>query len=775
METRTLHFSSSVLMDFTLNGGVIGGANVLAGGGRVHGAHGSNLIINEEEVVFSDANGTGLTPLQVRDQIQAATSATVCWIEGRLGIAHADGVTISEAGTANALLGFSSVKPTVGTAYSGPGGTAPTVLSIGGSPDGAGFSVVVMSSGGSAPDPGELLLQSADVWVDADRSTVTTVDIAGPVNMRAATNFTSNAVLANITGPDGELGVSIQESNGTVGAHLVRWNPPTNLSYGYVEILRRFKTTESCALNHLGVAAPQRWQMSAGSGGDPQYTYLTPPSLLDDGADLIRLVSNNINRCYSCEIVDVVDGWEDVTLETHLFGASSAGIFVPAFRTASVTGNNAVVAEVASVEYRQKRVSQVTDVRDATVRLTEGTNAARQVLAPTLWNANSKCFVEAWNTGTNGKTPITDASVTPDVLGAVLHVGQRAPGAIGKVLRIGDIEAKVGTDGQWHITQSASDTDTGVNVAAVPVCAVLRVGGGSADLFVDGELIGSAAYTQGSTGYAIAGDRAEVIWKSAVAFEATKSDAEIAQFSATMRTRAGLPAVWPLVIWSGQSNAIDYAGSFGTRESAKHGLRRCPGWAMRVHNDGSASPIWLNGVTNEVQHADYIGSTSGWIKAAQTDESPCAILACAKGGTGAIEWLEGGYMWDHTLTAVAAAIAAFGTHLVEVDTWVWIQGESEASGPSHAEYLTRLNAIRSQLHAEYGAQVKWVGLRLSEFVDLEFDAEVRATQDAFAAAHDDVVYVTPTADPAAFADAGHYHYWAKIPIGEALYAARQTL
>jgi hypothetical protein len=392
------------------------------------------------------------------------------------------------------------------------------------------------------------------------------------------------------------------------------------------------------------------------------------------------------------------------------------------------------------------------------------------VLAPTLWMNTGRCFVEAVGNGSFGLTPMSTSSITPVSAVLVVQVRDRAPLTPGKVLRLGNIEIKVGTTGTWHIVQGASDVDTGSYVSAVPVALGVTIAGGLVSMFVDGEEVGSAAFAQGGTGWSVGGDNAEVIWKSAAARLSALSSSDISALSLAMRARAKLPTMWPLVVLSGQSNAVDSSGHFQNRGAMLSGMRNCPGWAYKSFNSGAVTSNWLNGVANEISSGDFAGVNSGWIAASQLSGYPCAVLGCAKGGAHASEWLEGGAMRAHVETAVAQAFERFGTHLVKFATWLWIQGEGDAgtSGES-ASYQSKMELIRSWLHDTWGQDIRWVGVRLSEYVTNAtepFADVVRAQQDAFAASYSDVVYITPTDDPSHFSDALHYHWWQQIVLGQ---------
>jgi hypothetical protein len=107
-----------------LHGGVQGGASLLGG---VPGLEGKTLIFNKpvvETVTFIAGTVPGKhTVAEIIDQIEAGTTGVVAGVLGpdaNLTLVEGSpsaGVTIDTAGTANALLGFSSDADTAGTAY----------------------------------------------------------------------------------------------------------------------------------------------------------------------------------------------------------------------------------------------------------------------------------------------------------------------------------------------------------------------------------------------------------------------------------------------------------------------------------------------------------------------------------------------------------------------------------------------------------------------------------------------------------------------------------
>src|SRR6478609_2598242 len=641
-------------------------------------------------------------------------------------------------------------------------------------------------------EAGLALLQASDLWVDAEESTLTTVDIDGYINLRG-TPAINTATLANIVGPEGELGVSVSETAATA-IFQVLCAPPANFSYGYHKITHRYLTTEQCDKDING-AVTQRWKTAASSNSASSgYAYLRPPSTIDDPTSgPLRQLSASV-QAYSAKQTRVIAGqdWLDVELATQAAGVASNFLFGLSHGAPSKPGTSALIVSLASIRMQQRRVAAIGDVRDGTIRFSESTNSARQCLAPDLWGGHP-CFIESQTNGTLGLTPLTNAAVTPETFTILVKCWRNNPTTAGTVIRVGDVSAKVGTNSTWHIVQGATDVDTGYQVGSLSVALTLSVQGGTASLYVDGQLVGSAAMTQGGTGIQIGGGMAEVWWYGASAGSNYTTE-QISQIALAMRWLGHLPAIWPLCVLAGQSNATDGStGEWlktGAMSPALHGVGSYANMACIEQNWGGGgifvADLWGNGAPNQTTIAPIssgqLGVSTGWYHRAAQEQRSAAFLLCGKGGEPISSWADpAGVMRLWTQQAIDHALDSAGTHLIELRKWVWVQGAAEPVSGADT-YLTNLNTVRDWLIDRYGTQVQWIGLRLSEYVGtlpgFEFADDVRAAQDAFEAQHpESVIHAIPSADPADFnvGDPVHYKAWYRPTIGGLMFDADVAL
>jgi len=618
--------------------------------------------------------------------------------------------------------------------------------------------------------------------VDSEESALTTVDINAAIDLRGATNFLVGLIRTNIEGPNGELGISIAEDATTVAAQI-RWTNPTNFSFGLVEMKSIYRTYEGCAIDSVGEQQLLRWTTRPSSGGIGDYTVLIPPSL-SANEDTTRRGVSPILQAYSASVAELGSGWVEETMVTQLFGAASPVGYIGWSKSMS-PGNSQMIADIAELRVRQRRISEIKDVRSSAVRLAQADNNQRQCLSSDLWGTGG-CFVESWNSGTGGATPMANPAITPECLTITGKIFFPTPASATTVLRIGDVELQVSTTSTWLLKQGATVVDTLFPVGSFQIALGLRVVGGTASLFVDGALVGSAAFTQGGTGVVIGGSLANLMWRSGSAANGY-SDMQMRQVAEALRFLASMPDNWEIDIWAGQSNAVDNSGwQFqGALRADLVGARNVANAGVNNGNHAAGPFVgqpWRNGVPNQwqasPQFSNFIGGTSGWFQAASLAGEPSMLLMCARGGAALSQWADpAGDMRIWTDQAIANAIAKAGTHKVIIGTWIFWQGESDANSDVLAsEYGGRLEVVLDWLRTTYNPNIKWVGMLLSTYVTSPYAPEVRqACLDFEAANSNSVRYIPTPSNPADFIDALHFVRWIKPSIGRDAFAARQTL
>lgn len=145
MALRTREFNTLKEAELFFQGAIRGGKQIANASGLVYNLHDKTLIFTSPASVTvtfdedtGDANsnglGNGLTPQQIRNQIVAAVAAlSPFFLDKVLNLVETtptSGVAITEAGTANKLLGFSGATATTGTIINPPGGGAPALVSL---------------------------------------------------------------------------------------------------------------------------------------------------------------------------------------------------------------------------------------------------------------------------------------------------------------------------------------------------------------------------------------------------------------------------------------------------------------------------------------------------------------------------------------------------------------------------------------------------------------------------------------------------------------------
>ena len=155
MALQLRKYSNLKLVELILQGGIIGGADIVREASKTATLVGSSpqvtaqsgLFLHGKTLVFNAPSATvtfAATPANVQvpmtlptaiAQIHTQTSnaVKVQLIDGKLAIVDSDAsaaVDLDETGTANSIFGFDSTGDTVGTLYNAPGGGAPELVEV---------------------------------------------------------------------------------------------------------------------------------------------------------------------------------------------------------------------------------------------------------------------------------------------------------------------------------------------------------------------------------------------------------------------------------------------------------------------------------------------------------------------------------------------------------------------------------------------------------------------------------------------------------------------
>ena len=149
MSIRVHRFETSDDVEHFLNGGIVGGKEVVQAG-RLLGLHGLTLVFNTPSgtVTFDDPTGVGLTLADVKAQVQADVSTIkVTFKSYKIRFIQATPtapVVLDATGTANSMFGFSDAVDATGIVFAPVGGTPPCVMSTEQNPNQDGWAIFVV-------------------------------------------------------------------------------------------------------------------------------------------------------------------------------------------------------------------------------------------------------------------------------------------------------------------------------------------------------------------------------------------------------------------------------------------------------------------------------------------------------------------------------------------------------------------------------------------------------------------------------------------------------
>lgn len=638
---------------------------------------------------------------------------------------------------------------------------------------------------------GMAILQAGTSWADADAaSSFTIVDITVPA-LRTGWGLPGfNARFASLTnqdGPEGELGVRFSENAVSGGGAFTPTSGITNLSFGPVKVTTRcrFLNTNKLPGGSTSLSDAKSWSRiswpdlgHSGAGWGARFLAWEPalyagmsdstsPGYLAAGPTADASLQRYDRWERTDHVGGALDGWTDIEYEGWVCNnGNTTGINTalrcsgPSPISTAVAGNSLPCMDIASITAVQRRVSAWKDRRNGTTLYSQATNNSRLCLMEDYFLGTRSCVHEGISTGTG--LSMTAAS-TPAVLLSLMHVRFRRPSAASQVLKIGDLQLKVGTDGDWHLVQGATDLDTGLPVSVLPICVGLRVNASSVDLFIDGALVYAGAITLTGTGHAFGGGRSgscfNQIWTNAT----TLTDDEMELATTAMRNEAGMFGPTPIWLSTGQSNA-NLGGNANIREASGATFR--PGWAMKIDGADDTRPARVVDSTSQY----YFGAPSGWFDRAQDANEPCVVVHTFHGGQLLSYWAEGA-AGEVTLNALAdECLAEIGTHMVYVKGLVLIQGEGDAVYSNGPAYYNELEAILTGwLSDRYGPETKLHGLMLNSGFASADPTGIREAQADLMANYPDRVYYNEVDPSLLGVDGVHYGLDEVRIVGQTIY------
>ena len=444
------------------------------------------------------------------------------------------------------------------------------------------------------------------------------------------------------------------------------------------------------------------------------------------------------------------DGWIDAEWDVSLKGGGAYYTRGPALYldpSGDTTGTlPGVILTLSNLSISQDLVSEVTPIFGrSTYSLRQNNTGSRPTLAPDTWFGGSSLYesIEA-SCSMSASLP----SSTNYTVSAIVLCKNLRPVSNCQILSLAgttsSIKLNCTTTGCWQIVRTddlgiAQTQTTTYPIAPVPVCVTLSTNNSNIFLYVDGQLVDTMTVSGASstiTNFILFGGDSRSIVRNLAISNSTLDATSVQTLARTQRSEAKLPSTWPVVIISGQSNAY----SFGTQNDlCANGVYTHPDTGAYYSDDNgyeNTDHLWHTGIGGDYQ-VPCIGIRSGYMFEAAQTGLPCIAINSARAGTAISSWMTGGAALTQLQTSVSTAINYLGTHLINYDSFVWVQGEQEATY-GDSSYLEHLRTLRTTIRSTYGSTVKFCLLRLNRwFLDdatnYPYASNIQAAQDSFAA------------------------------------------
>jgi hypothetical protein len=608
---------------------------------------------------------------------------------------------------------------------------------------------------------GLALLALAPHWWDIHNSPPTVVDVGFTPNVTTWSKI-NVAVASGIADPTGGTG-AYRVSSLAAGNAYIQY-AGSNMAAGYAKLSGYTRYLE---------AAPNTGSFtidtSVSPNGSSRLTVLKPSA--ETGAENIPYFepTAGANKCVGWLFEPVAGSdWRKFSIESVVRDDSgavySSNIGRMRCDAATAAGD---LFELYDLTFTQKRVTSVS-ARAGAADLSQATNANKMTVAPGAWLGRDAVVVAPRSAQVVSATitSVTDAnfcvygvvsvSRVEGFLGGTADAVFSLTGAGSTSLKLTAVPSAAGNEYQgawgWSWTDTAgttlSGTFAGTHIAPVPVAVALQYEHATQTLrlYVDGLFAGSASVAGTSsfsaTTFSVLGRETQLLWTS-WAIVGTHSTDQVRQTSLALRQAAGLPSHWKLIHWSGQSNAT---ASSGLAVAATRGAGFCAGNAFfRWEEEGASFAPWTPAPSTRYWSgpasvtAGYWGSAQTFLEEARkAGEFGLCVVGTGRGGTGIDSWMSvsaSHAMYTATRAAWAAALARFGTHLVERHKTVWIHGEADASGGTlyPGGYGAALGNLVYEDNTDFKGPSDILLLKLSKYFTSADPTSMRALQDTFAA------------------------------------------
>ena len=624
------------------------------------------------------------------------------------------------------------------------------------------------------------LIPNALVYYDFSGTAVAAVKITGLQPNVNAFSAISGWSKTQGFGPDGGYDWAVLTESGTSARYLTN-SVVSDFGPGFARQVADY--------THVPQYASRRYRLIKAALGDVNFLHLLSKTEADGSSTADYVLYQASAEWYQStfNVRHIGNGVLRITSDANLYHTGAAwGTQSAKVATASSCPalSGAGVFALKNVTMEQERVAAVYPTYgDSTYALTQTVNLNRPTVGLGIWVDGGRVLVDSCGIASSisGALPARTALTV-----SCIHF-TRQPFAITnarRVLRLSGttaaVELSVGTTGYWEIshTDDAGVTTTATSscrVAPVPVHVALVKSGATLRLYVDGRLYDTITGLGVTTitGQTVLGGQSQSQLHQYGVHEAL-ADTDVSTLSAEARQWAGLPSVWPAVLHTGQSNNGDTMAGATTAQGMF--VRGDAGYARySSHVDArNTTHRWFASAHRNKTTDPTGGLSLGWAQESYANRDPWVAISLWEGGRASTAWLDGGDVKEFIRTELPAALASFGTHLIELRALTVIQGEAECVA-GVGNWTANWTDFVTWLRANYGAEIRAIFMRPNAWLGTTADQAGNAYAADVRAACDTLVATLPNAASVRL-DGGqwvgynvHYHPYALRQIGRLFY------